>query len=105
MRRSFVTALFFLASLQFGFSQNLNCPANIDFELGNFNNWDCFTGHTYVQNGVNVISLNPSPPTPGRHEIISAANSGLDQYGKFPTLCPYGDNYSVKLGNDVTGSE
>jgi gliding motility-associated-like protein len=29
----------------------------------------------------------------------------MDPYGKFPTLCPYGGNYSVKLGNNLTGGE
>jgi gliding motility-associated-like protein len=99
----FVFLLLFIEERSF--SQNTNCPPNIDFELGDFSNWDCFTGSTFVQNGNNVISLFPSPPTPGRHEIITAANSGLDPYGNFPTLCPYGGNNSVKLGNNSTSSQ
>jgi hypothetical protein len=50
--------------------------------------------------------LTPSPPTPGRHEIITASTTGsLDFYGGFPKLCPYGGTYSVKLGNDNTGAQ
>ncbi len=95
------TCLIFLSV----FSQN--CPANIDFESGNFNNWQCFIGNTYVSpSGQNVIDLLPSPPTPGRHELISSATTpGMDFYGNFPKLCPYGGKYSVKLGNELTGAE
>ena len=86
------------------FSQT--CPPNIDFETGNFSNWQCFTGSTGTANGKNVFYLSPSAPFAGRHEIISAANTQLnDVYGNFPRLCPYGGNYSIKLGNDNTGAE
>jgi gliding motility-associated-like protein len=38
--------------------------------------------------------------------IISAiSNPGNDPYGGFPKVCPYGGNYSVRLGNDLSGSE
>ncbi|MBS1564865.1 MAG: gliding motility-associated C-terminal domain-containing protein [Bacteroidetes bacterium] len=33
------------------------------------------------------------------------SSSGTDPYGLFPKLCPYGGNYSVKLGNDGTGAQ
>src|SRR3954463_5035145 len=83
-----------------------SCPPNIDFESGDFSHWECFMGNTYAENGKNVIKLSPSGPFPGRHDIISAASTpALDYYGGFPTLCPYGGKYSVKLGNDNTGAE
>src|SRR5882672_9501878 len=83
-----------------------SCPPNIDFENGTFSGWDCFIGSTSVSGGVNVINLNPSPPVPGRHEIISSTSTPtLDHYGNFPALCPYAGNYSVKLGNNSTGSQ
>lgn len=82
------------------------CPPNIDFELGDFSNWDCFIGTTSVRGGVNVITLNPSPPTPGRHEIIrKGATPQMDFFGNFPMLCPYGGDYTVKLGNTGTGAQ
>jgi len=82
------------------------CPPNLDFEQGNFSNWECFTGFTRVDSGKNKIVLTPSAPIPGRHDIITA-NSAVktDVYGGFPTLCPYGGDYSVKLGNSSTGSQ
>ena len=82
------------------------CPPNIDFERGDFSNWECFIGSTLVVNGQNVIKLDLSPPVPGRHDIITAGSGQvLDFYGGFPTLCPYGGTYSVKLGNDNIGAE
>lgn len=81
------------------------CPPNIDFEDGNLAYWDCFTGSTGSSNGQNFINLNPSSPIPGRHQLISSTNAGMDPYGGFPMLCPYGGNYSVKLGNDGTNAE
>src|SRR5882757_626810 len=81
------------------------CPPNIDFEDGNFSHWDCFTGSTYVSNNINIISLLPSAPVPGRHELITASSTPKDPYGNFPTLCPYGGNYSVKLGNDGVNAQ
>ena len=94
-------SIFYNASAQ-------NCPPNIDLEQGNFNNWDCSIGFTSSVNGQNIISLQPSLPTPGRHQIISADSTGkipLDEYGNFPQLCPYGGKYSVKLGNNISGGE
>ncbi len=87
------------------FSQN--CPPNIDFEQGDFSHWDCFTGTTSLDlNGKNVISLLPTGPVPGRHELIKGDSiNAKDHYGNFPILCPYGSKYSVKLGNDQVGKE
>jgi len=94
-----------LLLLATGFTQS--CPLNIDFESGNFSNWECFSGKTSVNGmGENVIVLNPTAPIAGVHEIITANSSAKkDQFGGFPTLCPYGGNYSVKLGNTNTGAE
>ncbi len=85
-------------------SQNLNCPPNIDFEDGNLNSWQCFIGTTTTLGTNNVINLTPSAPTIGRHQLVDAS-SGNDAFGNFPKLCPYGGQYSVKLGNAFTGAE
>ena len=85
-----------------------NCPLNIDFEQGDFTGWQCSKGTTYTRNGKNIIDLKPSLPTANRHEIISADSNGvipLDEFGRFPKLCPYGGKYSVKLGNTEVGAE
>lgn len=81
------------------------CPENLDFESGTFKNWQCFIGTTDTTvdingNVHNRMKLTPSPPTKDRHEIISASSLSDDPYGGFPTVCPYGGKYSVKLGND-----
>jgi gliding motility-associated-like protein len=82
-----------------------NCPPNIDFETGGFNGWTCYTGYVAAVNGENVITLSPSGPVPGRHTMY-AANSGLlDAFGGFPVNCPNGSGYSIRLGNDLPGTE
>jgi gliding motility-associated-like protein len=83
------------------------CPANLDFESGTLDNWQCKTGSA-TSNGIdsNFITLFDSRPQFSRHEIISASTAvQKDPFGNFPTLCPYGGNYSVKLGNENTGGE
>jgi gliding motility-associated-like protein len=84
------------------FSQG--CPDNLDFEKGDFTNWQCFTGSVSALGNTNVISLSLSQPTAKRHEIISSATA-VDPYGGFPQLCPFGGKYSVKLGNDSVGNQ
>ncbi|RZK27700.1 MAG: hypothetical protein EOO61_23070, partial [Hymenobacter sp.] len=97
-------ALLALCCYQVSISQT--CPPNIDFETGDFTNWECFTGSTSVSGNQNVISLTSSGPTSGRHEIISGMSlPTFDQYGGFPRLCPYGGKYSVQLGNNGTGTQ
>ena len=74
------------------------CPQNIGFEDGTFNNWVCYSGDIDPEG---KISLNPILPTDGIHTIESASTQPkLDPYGLFPVLCPNGSNYSVKLGNN-----
>lgn len=97
--------LIVLCFLTKAYSQS-TCPPNLDFESGNFSNWECFTGFTDTAAGKNIMRLYPSQPVTGRHTIISAAdNPGLDPYGKFPMLCPFGGKYSVRLGNTGSGAE
>ncbi len=83
-----------------------NCPPNIDFENGNFNGWQCYTGFVSAAGGVNTISLSPSAPMVNRHAIIPAfPNAGTDPFGNFPINCPNGSGHSVKLGNNTGGGE
>lgn len=81
------------------------CPSNLDFESGDFTNWRCLTGLVSTVSGVNTINWTGSAQLNNRHTIISAANSGLDTYGRFPQICPNGSGYSVKLGNNSGGHE
>ncbi len=84
----------------------VQCPDNIDFENGNFNNWNCFTGSVDSVGTTNVITVAPSPPVVSRHRIINRTlPSGIDAYGLFPTNPPDGSNFAVKLGNTRIGAE
>ena len=85
-----------------------SCPANIDFENGDFTNWYCFTGLVSTNGaGNNVVTyFNSAPPqnspVAGRHTLITATTpSALDPYGGFPINPPDGSGHAVKLGNDI----
>lgn len=101
-----VICIFILSCLLTNVYSQSSCPPNLDFETGTFDNWQCFVGTTDTANGKNRMNLSPSEPAAGRHEIITASSlPEFDAYGKFPRLCPYGGNYSVKLGNEGTGAQ
>jgi gliding motility-associated-like protein len=84
-----------------------NCPPNIDFENGNFNGWQCYIGSTASVGGRNVITLNPtSGPIDNRHTMYSAnPGDGMDEYGDFPKNCPNGSGHSIRLGNNLAGTQ
>ena len=85
-----------------------NCPPNIDFENGNFDNWQCSTGNVFAIGGSNSIVLsNAGGPLPDRHVILqrSITAGQTDFYGGFPVNCPNGSAYSIKLGNTTGGHE
>jgi gliding motility-associated-like protein len=82
------------------------CPINIDFEKGDFTGWKCYVGSVAAVGGQNVITLDEVPgPEPDRHDIISSFPiGGMDPFGNFPTSCPNGSGYSIKLGNTGGGN-
>lgn len=83
-----------------------DCPANIGFEEGSFNNWQCYTGETSVENNKNAIKVASSAPVTGRHTLIAkGAATVLDPYGLFPVNPPDGSGFAVRLGNDIKGAE
>ena len=109
---NFNSRLFVFLLLQLCFFQKANsqdCPPNIDFENGNFNNWKCYIGYVEGQPNVrNVITLTETnSPIQNRHTLFSRASAAnlKDYYAGFPVLCPNGSNYSVKLGNTEGGAE
>ena len=84
------------------------CPPNIDFENGGFDNWTAYTGSVSAGTGQNVMSLNPTGAVyGGQHEIFSRATNAFDRdfFGDFPVVCPNGSGYSVKLGNTQGGAQ
>ena len=92
-----------LLSLQ-SFSQQ--CPPNIDFETGTFNNWTCYTGNVSAGGGVNTIYLTQSGgPVPNQHTMFASGTGETDFFGGFPVTCPNGSGYSVKLGNNTGGGQ
>jgi gliding motility-associated-like protein len=97
----FCLKIFILLFSIAGYATNLyaQCPPNLDFEEGTFNNWQCQSG------GFNGnITLSPTPPQPGRHDMLtSIPGNGIDIYGLFPKNCPNGSGHSIKIGNEVTG--
>lgn len=87
-------------------SANGDCPDNIDFEFGNFQNWTCYTGRVDSVGNTNVITVNPSGPINNRHTIVPRTNpSAIDPYGLFPVNPPDGSNYAVRLGNTNIGAQ
>jgi gliding motility-associated-like protein len=101
--------LFITTCLCIGFttvrSQAGLCPPNIDFEKGDFTNWQCRTGIVGVENGVNNIEWSGAIQIPGRHDLIPGNSAVVDQFGLFPISCPNGSGYSVKLGNSKVNFE
>jgi gliding motility-associated-like protein len=79
-----------------------NCPPpNIGFEQGNFTGWSCDTGQIDLSA---TIRLTPSVPIADRQTLYSSRSSAKrDTFGNFPTLCPYGGKYSIRLGNQSAG--
>jgi gliding motility-associated-like protein len=84
-------------------AQSPSPTANIGFEDGTFNHWECFIGHI---DSLGNIQVAPSPPTTERQVIYGKESAKLlDPYGKFPLLCPNGGKYSIRLGNKDTGAQ
>jgi gliding motility-associated-like protein len=78
------------------------CPVNLGFESGTFDNWQCVAG-TISINGVPTVL--PTAPLAKRHKIFPKNSKEVDRFGGFPVACPNGSNFSVRLGNDSTGAE
>ena len=77
------------------------CPDNIGFENGTFQNWDCFEGFVSKLDG--SISTSPTMPTLRFGMLQNTYPQVLDPYGLFPVNCPNGSKYSIKLGTNSTG--
>jgi gliding motility-associated-like protein len=82
-------------------SAQIACPPpNIGFEDGTFDKWQCDTGR--IDRAGN-ITVSPSGVIYDRHTIVSKGfYPKFDEFGNFPTLCPNGSKYSIKLGSTDT---
>ena len=80
------------------------CPPNIGFEAGSFDQWECGAGNISMTTG--IISLNSTGPMNGRHTMIqNTYPQAKDLYGNFPVNCPNGSGFSIQLGNALTGAQ
>ena len=84
------------------------CPVNLDFENGNFQNWETDTGHTYSTATQNFIVLPSNTWIVGQNTINRqmiqdrvANPAALDYYGRFSIHPPNTSRYSLKLGSDA----
>jgi hypothetical protein len=81
-------------SLQ-SFSQCLNA----DFELGNFTGWQGMRGVCCPIN-TPVMGI-----VPGRHTIMSGNGTDPNTCNQVPVVCPWGGNFSARLGNANVGNQ
>ena len=82
------------------------CPPNLDFEMGTFDDWTCYTGNVSAAGGTNNIFLtNSGGPMPTQHTMYSAPSAEVDYFGGFPVLCPNGSGHSIRLGNNTGGGQ
>lgn len=80
------------------------CPPNIGFEKGNFQQWETLAGKIERDGTINMGLVSPDPTN---HRILDSAINGkeTDPFGGFPVLCPNGSGHSVKLGMEAGGSD
>src|SRR4029079_15112307 len=77
--------LLLLLTTLISFRSFSQCPPNIDFEMGTFENWTCYTGNVSAAGGVNTIFLSSSgAPVPNHHTMYTAPTSEVDYFGGFP---------------------
>lgn len=90
--------LFFHLLLTLGlFAQNnAGCP-NANFSMGNFTNWQGYTGN-YANPAAAVGIVN------GRHTIITTQGIDPNTCGGLPMIPP-GSTFSARLGNSSTGAQ
>lgn len=99
-----VLKLILVFMLTIGHYASAQCPPNIGFEKGNFDNWETLKGS--IDGGGN-ITMSAQAPDPNNHVMMSAATDGkmVDEYGGFPVVCPNGSGYSVRLGMATGGRD
>lgn len=98
LRRVFYSVIFFM--LLCSATVKGQCPVNIGFDLGDFTNWEGYTGSILADG---TIDLPNSGFVIGQHTIISRAAKMKDPYGNFNVASPNGSQYVVQLGNSGTG--
>lgn len=91
-------------------------PPNLDLAFGNFNNWKCWKGISQTGTAATGAAFGspavtapiggnapgPGIPNKSRHAITSG--TATDYYGRFPIVATGGGLFSMRIGNDSTGS-
>ena len=77
------------------------CPENIGFDYGTFQNWQGATGFISKTDG--SLSFSSYGISPDVHALFYRKDNQTDPYGNFPIASPNGSSCCVRLGNDVTG--
>ena len=85
--------VFFILLFVF-FSNYLFAQSNVDFENGNFNQWQAFIG----KSDSGIYFADSSSFWSSRFQITSG--NGVDTFSKLPIVCPNRGKYSVKLGSN-----
>ena len=87
-----------LVSAQFNATaqNNAGCP-NANFSMGNFSNWQGYTGN--YQNPASAVGI-----VPGRHTVITAQGNDPFSCGGLQMIPP-GSSFSARLGNSGTGAQ
>lgn len=81
------------------------CPENIGFENGNFQNWKFYTGIAKAINKKNANVLSEVAASDPKRHLILDKTSQLDPYGLFKVVPEDGGNFAVKLGNDGVNAQ
>jgi gliding motility-associated-like protein len=89
-------------------NSGIPCPGNMDFENGNFSNWQTNVGFTNSTGYINNLILPPvtwlrNMNTPNRQFLNDRYSSlpDVDYFGLFPVNPPgSGGRYALQLGND-----
>ena len=100
--RTIVFTIAFIYQLGIVCAQGVFNPPNIGFESNTFSNWYLYTGSCCPGGKTNATTYTNFPVV-NRHTITNG--SGLDVYGSFPIVSPDGENYSVRLGNNLNGKQ
>jgi len=96
--------LVFFLFLLYSIQTAAQCPPNLGFETGTFDNWTCISGKIDSLSPAFITSV--TGPRTNRHTIFkNTFPQQKDRYGGFPVNCPNGSNYSIRLGNDSVGGQ
>ncbi|MDE3142992.1 MAG: hypothetical protein KGL19_02475, partial [Bacteroidota bacterium] len=99
MRGYFIKILCAPIFLFFISASDAQCPDNIGFEKGTFQNWVISDGIISSIDG--TITSNVVASSTRVNILKNTFPQVLDPFGQFPINSPNGSNYSVKLGDSV----